>query len=416
MSMKTRHVTIVGGGIVGICTALSLQDRGIHVRLIERDDPGQATSFGNAGVISPWSIIPHSTPGFWKTIPRMMLTGWRPLSICLASWPHIIPWGLKFISNGTEKNTRNIAEAMSKLCAPSIELYRKHLNGTGNESLVKDTAYLRLIRHAKDATLNDLTYQIRLQKGANIEIVKGSTLRLLEPALSTKFEAGIVIHDVARCLSPARLSSVLALKAKEQGAEIIKDQITEIHRTDNSWFLKGKISKYTTQSLVISAGAWSRELLSTIGVSVPLMTERGYHIHCAEPEIDLNNSVVFPEGGVIASLMEGGIRVAGQAEFGSIDAPLDLKRKSILSAIALEMFPDISLKKTKVWMGHRPSFPDSIPVIGNVPNKPNLFVNFGHSHHGLMMAPKSGEVLANTLTHNSGNEDMSSVSIMRFLN
>ena len=416
MSMKTRHVTIVGGGIVGICTALSLQDRGINVRLIERDDPGQATSFGNAGVISPWSIIPHSTPGFWRTIPRLMLTRWRPLSICLASWPNMIPWGLRFISNGTEKNTRNIADAMSMLCAPSIELYRKHLNGTGHEGLVKDTAYLQLVRHAKDATLEDLAYQIRLQKGAKIEIVKGSTLRSLEPALSPKFEAGIVIHDVARCLSPGRLSSVLAMKAKEQGAEIIKDQITKIHRTDNSWFLKGKISKYTTQSLVISAGVWSKELLSNIGVSVPLMTERGYHIHCAEPEINVNNSVVFPEGGVIASLMEGGIRIAGQAEFGPIDAPLNLKRKSILSAIALEMFPDISLKKTKVWMGHRPSFPDSIPVIGNVPNKPNLFVNFGHSHHGLMMAPKSGEVLANTLTHNSGNEDISSVSIMRFLN
>ena len=146
------------------------------------------------------------------------------------------------------------------------------------------------------------------------------------------------------------------------------------------------------------------------------MTERGYHIHCAEPEIDVKNSIAFQEGGVVASLMEGGIRIAGQVEFGPIDAPLDIKRKSILSAIALEMFPDISLKKTKVWMGHRPSFPDSIPVIGNVPNKPNLFVNFGHSHHGLMMAPKSGEVLANTLTHNSGNEDMSSFSIMRFLN
>ena len=148
---------------------------------------------------------------------------------------------------------------------------------------------------------------------------------------------------------------------------------------------------------MISAGAWSRELLTCLGLSVPLMTERGYHIHCADPEIEINNSVVFPEAGVIASLMEGGVRIAGQAEFGPIDAPFDPKRKSILSKIALEMFPDISLRKTKVWMGHRPSFPDSIPVIGSVPKQPNLFVNFGHSHHGLMMAPKSGEVLANAL-------------------
>ena len=66
MLMKTHEVTIIGGGIIGICSALSLQDRGIRVRLIDKDDPGQATSFGNAGVISPWSIIPHSIPGFGK--------------------------------------------------------------------------------------------------------------------------------------------------------------------------------------------------------------------------------------------------------------------------------------------------------------------------------------------------------------
>ena len=114
--------------------------------------------------------------------------------------------------------------------------------------------------------------------------------------------------------------------------------------------------------------------------------------------------------------MEGGVRIAGQAEFGLIDTPLDPKRKSILSEIALEMFPDISLRKTKVWMGHRPSFPDSIPVIGSVPNQTNLYVNFGHSHHGLMMAPKSGELLANALVNNSVNEDISSLSITRFLN
>ena len=205
------------------------------------------------------------------------------------------------------------------------------------------------------------------------------------------------------------------MKAKAQGAEIVKDQIHEINRAEGSWVLKGKFSEYIAHSLVLSAGAWSRELLSNIGISVPLMTERGYHIQCAEPDIEVKNSVVFPEGGVIASLMEGGLRVAGQAEFGTIDAPIDPKRKSILSAIALEMFPDISLRNTKFWMGHRPSFPDSIPVIGSVPNQPNLFVNFGHSHHGLMMAPKSGEVLANTLTHNLVNEDTSSVSISRFL-
>ena len=105
------------------------------------------------------------------------------------------------------------------------------------------------------------------QSGPKIEIVKGSILRELEPFLSSKFEAGIVTHDVARCLSPGRLGAVLARKAKVQGADIVKDEILEINRTGENWCLKGKECQYTSQSLVIAAGAWSWELLSIIGVS-----------------------------------------------------------------------------------------------------------------------------------------------------
>jgi len=164
MNMNTFEVTIVGGGIIGICSALSLQERGIKVRLIDRESPGQTTSFGNAGVISPWSIIPQSKPGLLKTIPKMMFSGWRPLSIRSGIWSSIIPWGLKFLSKGTEISVRQTADAMSLLCTPSIELYRKYLNNTGHEGLVRDTAYLQLIKSAKDATLDDLASQIRLKK------------------------------------------------------------------------------------------------------------------------------------------------------------------------------------------------------------------------------------------------------------
>jgi D-amino-acid dehydrogenase len=124
---------------------------------------------------------------------------------------------------------------------------------------------------------------------------------------------------------------------------------------------------------------------------------------------------VYSEGGVIASSMEGDFRVAGQAEFGPIDTPPNPEREDILKGIAKKIFPDISVSKSKFWMGRRPSFPDSIPVIGSVPKHPGLFVNFGQSNHGLMMAPKSGEVLVNSLINKPINEDISTLSIKRFL-
>ena len=91
-----EQVTIIGAGIVGICCALSLQERGIPVCLIDRVAPGQATSFGNAGVISPWSFIPQAMPEVWKKTPAMMLDKHRPLSVRKSYWHKTISWGLRF--------------------------------------------------------------------------------------------------------------------------------------------------------------------------------------------------------------------------------------------------------------------------------------------------------------------------------
>ena len=132
-------VVILGAGIVGICTALSLAERGLQVQVIDRGDPGQETSYGNAGVISPWSIIPQSLPGTWRSIPKLMFGKYRALSVRAAAWPRMVPWGLAFLRNGTEPKLRATADAMEHLCAPSIDLYRRHLSGTGHEGLIVDS-------------------------------------------------------------------------------------------------------------------------------------------------------------------------------------------------------------------------------------------------------------------------------------
>lgn len=415
MGRDGQSVTILGAGIVGICSALSLQARGYSVRIIDMAPAGQATSFGNAGVISPWSIIPHSTPGIWKKLPNLMLRGWRPLSVVPATWPSMIPWGMKFLSHGTEARMRQVADAMSILCNPSIDLYRQHLKGTGHEDIIRNTSYLQIFKRSEHASLDDLGAKIRAEKGARMEIVTGPDLWNLEPALSHEFKAAVVIHDLARSLSPGRMGEVLFKKVRSQGANIINDEIKFVSQSNGQWLLTGKSRTYSCNNLVISAGAWSADLLKGLGIKVPLIAERGYHVHCAQPGIEVNNSILYSEAAVIASSMEGGVRVAGQAEFGPIDAPIDPKRHHRLNAIAQKMFPDINIRNSSIWMGRRPSFPDSIPAIGGVPGKPGLFVNFGHSHHGLMMAPKSGELLAHAIANQPGNEDMSKLSIARFL-
>ena len=411
----TEQVTIIGAGIVGICCALSLQQRGIPVRLIDRGQPGQETSFGNAGVVSPWSIIPQAMPGIWKSLPQMLLDPKSALSVRTSFWPKMIPWGLRFLGNSSERSVREISDAMELLCRPSIDLYRRHLQGTGHENLITDSNYIHAFRHRKQADLNGLGYLIRQEKGGDLELVDGAELRRMEPALSEEFQAAIVIKGQARVTSPGRVGAVLAEKARSQGAELVKTEVTKLTSAeDGCWQLATSQGTMHAARLILAAGVWSADLLKPFGLPVPLVAERGYHVEFPNPSVQLNNSVMDVDAKVVASSMLGGLRVAGTAEFGSVDAPADPRKKKILTEQAKAMLPDLETSEARFWMGRRPSFPDSLPAIGPINGSDGLYAAFGHSHYGLMMAPKTGELVADLVSGRNPNVDMAPFSLARF--
>ncbi|MEP2028055.1 MAG: FAD-binding oxidoreductase [Paracoccaceae bacterium] len=408
-------VTIIGAGIVGICCALSLQERGIAVRLIDKGDPGQATSFGNAGVVSPWSIIPQAMPGIWKKIPGMLLGPDSALSVRPSFWPQMIPWGLRFLSKANENSLRTTSDAMEVLCRPSIELYRRHLRGTDGEDLITDSYYVHVFRQADKGRLDSLDYRLRTEKGGQLELIGRDALQQLEPALSPDFAAAVVIKNQARITSPGNIGKTLAAKAACQGAEFIRAEIRQLKRDeDGRWLMKTESETLIADRVVMAAGVWSANLLKPLGISVPLVAERGYHVEFPHPSVGLTNSVMDVDAKIVASSMLGGLRIAGSAEFASIDAPPDPRKQAALVRQASAMLPDLSTNETKFWMGRRPSFPDSLPAIGEIDGTPGLFAAFGHSHYGLMMAPKTGELVADLMSGRPSNIDLTALHPSRF--
>ncbi len=408
-------ITIVGAGIVGICCALSLQKRGFQVQLIDPNEPGQETSFGNAGIISPWSCVPQSLPGVWKNVPGWLLDADGPLSVRPAFWPRMAPWGLRFIAQSSEKTVREISDAMEILCGPSIELYRQHLAGTGHEDLVADSYYIHAFRNAEHANLEGLGYQIRIQKGADLQVIGGAEIRALEPALSKEFQAAVLIKGQARARSPGRIGAVLAARAEAQGARIVRGAVQALSKTDSQeWTLQTSAGELASTRVVIAAGVWSAELLGPLGLKFPVVAERGYHVSFPDPGVELRNSVMDVDKKVVASSMIGGLRLAGISEFGHLDAPPDPRKEDLLLRQAQSILPDLKLERSTFWMGRRSSFPDSLPVIGEIAGSPGLFCAFGHSHYGLMMAPKTGEILADLVSRKKTNLDLKRLSPSRF--
>ncbi len=414
--LKTApDVTIIGAGIIGICSALSLLEKGVSVRIIDRNPPGSGASHGNAGIISPWSLIPQSLPGTWKNIPRWVLDPDGPVSFKFAHLFRTLPWAVQFIKNMTENDTRRISDAMEILTSGSVELYRHHLAGTGHEDLVADSYYVHAFRQSERANINGLDYRIRREKGADITKVDAGELSDLEPDLSKEFKAALIIKGQARAISPGKIGEVLSQKAMRMGAEFLQEDVKDIRKVDDEmWEIFTNNGAYKSPKVLVASGVWSTNLLKSFGYKLPLIAERGYHVQFPKASAQLNHSVMDVDRKIVGSSMSEGLRVAGTSEFASIDAPPNRRRFESLKKLAKRMVPSIEFEDTIEWMGHRPSFPDNIPVLGELPDHKGLYGAFGHSHYGLMMAPKSGHIIANMMVGEHSNLDLSVFAADRF--
>ena len=408
-------VTILGGGAVGICTALELVERGIPVRLIDRDAPGQGASSGNAGVISPFSVVPQSMPGVWKKAPGWLLDPLGPVAVRARHLPRFLPWALRFVLNGSEARARAVSAAMDGLTAGCVDLYRRHLEGTGHEGLVRDSCYVLAHRDPALASDRGLDAELRRMAGARVEVIGADALREMEPDLSPEFRAAVVVHGQARALSPGRLMAVLADKLRALGGEVLQREVRALRPcAEGGWQIECEGETVHAARVVVSAGAWSARLLAPLGLRLPLEAERGYHVMFPDAGVTLRNSVMDTDRKFVASSMEGGLRAAGTAEFGGLDALPDPRRAETIAGLARQMVPGLGSAAVTTWSGVRPSFPDSLPVIGEMPGHPGLYGAFGHSHYGFMMAPRTGRIMADLLRGAGPNIDLSPYRADRF--
>lgn len=406
---------VVGAGIVGICATLSLQDKGLDVTVIDRGGPSEATSHGNAGVISPWSCVPQSLPGLWKSVPGWLLDPEGPLSIRWSYAPRMLPWLMAFLRAGAPERLSAIADAMLAVNRSSVDLYRQLLADTGEDALVRDCLYIHLYRDPRGADPDALPWRLRRERGVPIEVLRGGEIQEVEPEISPAFESAMVIRQQGRTVNPGRLGKVLAAKAEARGARFLREQVLAIKpRDDGGYRIETNAGQHDAPRVVIAAGAWSARLLKPLGVRMPLEAERGYHMVFTDPGISVSHSLTDADHKFVASTMEMGIRSAGTAEFAGLDAAPDYRRARVFIRHTKAMLPNLRTESREQWMGPRPSSPDSVPYIGPVPGHPGLFAGFGHGHLGLTGAPMTARMLAGLVSGEPLNLDMSPYRLDRF--
>lgn len=413
---EDRHsITVIGAGIVGVSCALHLLRDGHRVTIVDRLPPGEACSYGNAGCLASYAVLPVSFPGILRTVPGMLLDPDGPLAIRWHYWPALFPWLVKFVRAGRMDAFQASMRALVPLVSDSLEQHRDLAKEAGVESLIRAAPIVYAYPSEKSLARSMQGWGWRRAHGVESRIVRGEALRELEPALSPSFPCAVVIDGCGYTTNPSRLVKGLAEHARRRGATLLERRVLDISPGQGGEVrLRTDAGDMLSEKVVIATGAWSGVLAQRCGEPVPLEAEGGYHVELHAPGILPRTIVGSPKGKFLATPMDGGLRLAGTAEFAGLDAPPNYRRAEALRAQALKLFPGVNIDDYSRWMGQRPSLPDSLPVIGRSRRHPGVFYAFGHQHVGLTCGPRTGRLIADLVADRRPNVDVGAYRIDRF--
>jgi D-amino-acid dehydrogenase len=396
MSSAVRgNAIVVGAGVVGICCGIELRRRGFDVTIIDRLDPGEACSFGNAGILAAQAVVPVALPGLLSQVPRMLLDRDGPLVIRLRSLPKTLPWLWQFQRSARLDKVSRTADAMKALYGTTVELHEQLSREAGVPDLVVPDRYLYVVRDPKNADVeNGLAWRLRRERGSEIEVFDGPALREIEPELSPVYQRGVRVGPMARTTNPFRLTRAYADHFRRMGGSIVRAEVKALRPEGGDVIAETPGGRHSAGLAVVAAGAWSLSLIEPLGVKLPLIAERGYHMTFANPGISLRHVVSELDRHFAVSNMEMGLRFAGTEELSLADDAPVWRRAEVLQRLASEMFPRLNVNEGSRWSGPRPGIPDSLPAIGRVPGHPNILLAFGHGHLGLTGAPNTGRIVA----------------------
>ena len=404
--MSGKHVVVIGAGIIGASCALALLKDGCRVTILDPEKPGgrQAASYGNGAWINPASIVPMSMPGLWRKVPGYLLDPLGPLTIRPSSLPVLLPWLLRFVWAGsTIARVERTARALAGLLADAPARHRVLAQEAGIDSLIVQRGLLYVYPHRKAFQAEALAWRLRRENGIGWTELDADALWQQEPTLDRRYTFGVLVQAGAHCLDPGAYVAALVAHAVSEGANSVSSAVSGFV-IDN-----GKLKGVQTSDgflacdkAVIAAGIASKALARLAGDKIALASERGYHIVVREPEAQPRFSLMPSDGKMANTMTNAGLRAAGQVELASIDAAPDWRRADILLAHLKRTFPalpaDITEARLERWMGHRPSTPDGLPVIGPAHETDDIVHAFGHGHVGLAAGAMTAQLVADIVS------------------
>jgi D-amino-acid dehydrogenase len=416
------RIVVIGGGVVGLASAIELLRDGHAVTIVEPGVPGgeQAASYGNGTLLNPSSVVPMSSPGLWKKVPGYLMDPLGPLTIRWSYLPRLLPWLRRFVQAGsTPAKVAATGRALQPLLADAPALHRALAEEAGVGDLITRQGVLFAFPDRAAFEAEALSWKTRRDNGVKWLELDADELRQREPSLDRHYTFAVLIEENGQCRDPGAYVAALAAHAIAQGAQIVRSGATGFR------IEAGQLRAVTTRDgevacdkAVIAAGAWSKVLAAAAGDRVILETERGYHAVIADPGIEPRYPMMPSDGKMACVMTPAGLRLAGQVELAGLDAAPNWKRAEVLLAFARKVYPglpaDLPPERVKLWMGHRPSTPDGLPCLGLTSGCADVVHAFGHGHVGLTAAAMTGKVVASLVAGRPPPFDLAPYAATRF--
>lgn len=388
----STEIAVIGAGVIGLAIAERLVAEGREVVLVDPNQPGSGASYGNAGTIADYAVLPVGTPDVLRGLPSLLFDRNSPLAIRRAALPSLVPWLIRFAYQSLPAQAARNAGVLAGLLADACPRWEDLAARIGGQDILQRRGCLYLYETPAAFRAAGADMARRRAGGIAAELITPADLAAMEPGLPA-VEGGAALFPRAVFLSdPGKMMHLLAARVAG-GAEVVKARAERLTRRDGGVLVEGPGLRLQARRVVIAAGAHSRDLARQAGDRVPLDTERGYHVEWDMTAPRLTRPSCPTSRGFYLCPMEGRLRVAGTVELGGLRLPPSPHRIAKLIEGARAIFPDLG-QPSREWMGFRPSLPDSLPVIGPSAGGAEVIHAYGHGHIGLTLAPITAAIVA----------------------
>lgn len=402
------EVLVLGAGMVGVSTALALQARGHDVTIVERGVPGRETSYGNAGLIQTEAVEPYAmplSPGalFQIALGRGYDVKWTPSGL-ISQLGAVATYAW----NSLPAAHKRASVTWGKLIRQSTERHGPLVAAAGADNIIRRNGYIELHRSpAKLVQARATVERFRSQFGVEARLLDAAELRGLEPAIKIEVAGATHWSDSWSCADPGGLVASYAALFQKRGGRIVNGDAGDLHRHGAGW----RADEATAEHAVIALGPWSPMVTQRFGLKVPMVYKRGYHKHY-HMELPPNHPIADFGNSVVMSPMRRGLRIATAAELTPHPrlSPPQLRHGE---KAARELFDIGAPVEAEPWTGRRPCMPDMLPLVGRVPDQPNLWAHFGHGHQGFTLGPVTAEILADELSGGPGWQELQPARLKR---